>query len=339
MVLKVGLIGVGNIGNVHIDRINNRINGAKVVAICDVPAKEAATKAVAKKIGATYFADGFDLIKSNDVDAVVITTNDPAHPQYVLAAIAADKRVFCEKPLAVDPKDCIKIMDAEIAKGKRMVQVGFMRRFDRGYDEIKELVDKRAYGEPLLLHCTHRNPTVDESYDTPMAVENTAVHEMDTLRWLLGENFIKAKVVMPRKQTHNTHANLHDPQMVYLETESGVLVDLEVFVNCQWGYDINCRVVCETGELRLLDPNYHAVRTANNDEVPISRDWSDRFIQAYDNEFQAWVNSVEDGTATGASAYDGYVASVATHTASLARDTQQEQAITYEVDRPALYKD
>ncbi|AKP67874.1 Gfo/Idh/MocA family oxidoreductase [Companilactobacillus ginsenosidimutans] len=327
MVVNVGLIGVGAIGKVHIERMQNRISGAQVVAVCDLPKKEAETKQIAKEIGAEYFSDGFELIKSDKVDAVVITTNDPAHPQYTLAAIEANKHVFCEKPMAVDPADCIKVMDAEMKHGKRLVQVGFMRAFDRGYDEVKAELESHKYGDPLLLHCTHRNPSVGTEYDTPMAVENTAVHEMFTLPWLLGENFISAKVTLPRKQTRNTHSNLHDPQMIYLETESGVLVDLEVFVNCQWGYDINCKVVCETGEISLLDPHYHEVKTANQDSVPISEDWSDRFIQAYDSEFQSWTNSVIADKTSGPSAWDGYCASVSTAAASKSRETGKTESI------------
>ena len=135
------------------------------------------------------------MIASDDIDAVIVTTIDPYHEQYVMAAIKAGKYVFCEKPLAPEAEACKRIVEAEVAGGKQLVQVGFMRRYDTGYRQLKAAIENRTYGEPLMLHCAHRNPAVDESYDTPMAVENSMIHEIDVLRWLLNEDYATAEVV------------------------------------------------------------------------------------------------------------------------------------------------
>lgn len=323
--LRVGVIGTGAIGQDHIKRINEKTQGARVVAVSDINVEVA--ERLAKQIGAQFFATGEALIQSPDVDAIVVTSWDPTHEQYVLEAIRNEKYVFCEKPLAAEIEGCRRIVDAEIAKGKKLVQVGFMRRYDRGYEELKAAIDGKEFGEVLMLHCTHRNPQVDESYDTPMAVENTAVHEVDVLRWLLQEDFVSAQVILPKKQTRYTHPNLHDPQIIILETASGVHIDLEVFVNCQFGYDINCKAVCESGEVGLTDPSYISVRSAGKDYTGISPDWKHRFVTAYDREFQLWVNSVKNGRVEGPSAWDGYVASITTSACSKARDTGKKVAI------------
>lgn len=335
MELKIGVIGIGAMGRDHVERINERVNGANVTAISDIN-KDVAT-AYAKEINATFFENAEDLIASEDVDAVLVTSWDPTHEGYVLETIKHNKHVFCEKPLALESSGCTNIVNAEVEKNKRYVQVGFMRRYDRGYEEIKRELQTGSLGETLLVHCTHRNESVDESYNTPMAVENTAVHEVDALRWLLEEDFVTAEVRLPKKQTTRTHPDLHDPQLILLETESGTVIDLEVFVNCQFGYDINCKVVCEQGEIGLTNPTYYSVKTERKDSTRVPSDWKERFISAYDRELQLWIDGVKQDHITGPSAWDGYMASVTTNACSEARDSGKIVDIKFE-SKPELYK-
>ena len=87
-----------------------------------------------------------------------------------------------------------------------------------------------------------------------MAINDTAIHEVDTMRWLLGEEFVTARVDKPKK-TSLRFEHLQDPLVLILETESGVRVDDEIFVNCQFGYDIRCEAVAERGTVSLGDQN------------------------------------------------------------------------------------
>ena len=167
-----------------------------MVAVSDVNLDNAR---VAEKIGGVAFPDSASLINSPDVDAVMICSFGPAHEVDVLACIAAGKPVFCEKPLTPTADAAQRIMDAEQQAGRKLVTVGFMRRFDRSYQEMKALLDSGEIGEPLMIHCAHRNPTVPESYTWDMAINDTAIHEIDTTRWLLGEEFVAARVDKPKK--------------------------------------------------------------------------------------------------------------------------------------------
>lgn len=334
MELRIGVIGTGAIGIDHIKRLTYKTKGAKVVAVSDINVERATQ--IAEEVGAKFVATGEELIRMPEVDAVVVTSWDPTHEGYVLEAIKNNKYVFCEKPLAVESEGCLRIVNEEVKIGKKLVQVGFMRRYDKGYREIKEMLESGKLGEVLMLHCAHRNPAVDESYDTPMAIENTAVHEIDVLRWLLNEDYVAAQVILP-KQTKNTHGKLHDPQILILETESGIHIDVELFVNCKYGYDIRCDVMCEEGMVSLSDPSYTSVRTQGKDYTGVSADWKQRFITAYDHEFQVWVDSVKEGKLTGPTAWDGYVASVTTTAASQARDTGKRVDIKLD-ECPGLYK-
>lgn len=333
MSINVGIIGTGAIGREHIKRINNKVQGAQVVAVTDINAEVA--KKIAKDIGATFFETGEELIASDKVDAVVVTSWDPTHEHYVLETIKHGKYVFCEKPLATESEGCRRIVDAEIEYGKKLVQVGFMRRYDKGYIELKNMITSKKYGEPLMLHCAHRNPSANENYTTPMAVSQTAIHEIDVLRWLLDEDYESVQMLLP-KQTSNTHENLKDPQFIIFETKSGVTIDLEVFVNCRFGYDIKCDVVCETAEFGLTDPAFTKVKAEEKNYTRISPDWQTRFMDAYDYEFQLWINSVISGELTGPTAWDGYVASITMAACHEARETGKKVNIELD-ERPALY--
>ena len=135
MTLQIGVIGVGMIGQDHIRRLTTTLAGASIIAVSDVDAKQA--QEVAARIGAKTYATGEELIAATDVEAVIVASWGPTHARYVLACIAAGKPCFCEKPLAETVEDCEAVLDAETKHGKRLVQLGFMRRFDAQYQAMK----------------------------------------------------------------------------------------------------------------------------------------------------------------------------------------------------------
>src|SRR5205823_8171893 len=158
-----------------------------------------------------------------DVDAVVVTTSGPTHEAFVLAAIEQGKPVFCEKPLAPTTEACRRILDAEMARGRRLVQVGFMRRYDAGYRAMKETLDAGTLGAPLVLHCAHRNAAAPPGFTSDMVINDSAIHEIDLARWLLGEEIVAAQVLRPRR-TRQAGDDLQDPQLLILESAGGAMV-------------------------------------------------------------------------------------------------------------------
>ena len=308
--LKVGIVGCGMIGKEHAKRLQYKIRGCEVVAVCDV--FEASARETAAMIGGVkVFTDADALISDPDVDAVVVTTPGQFHKGPILSAIKAGKPVFSEKPLTTTAADCKEIVDAEMASGKHLVQVGFMRRYDRGYNQVREAIASGKYGVPMIVKCTHRAEGVDDSYTTEMAVTDTAIHEIDVLPWLLGEGeeWEEGQVMFPRN-TKNAHEGLKDPQLMMLRTKSGIVCMIEVNVNCKFGYDINCEVVCEEGVINLPCPSFPTIRSNFEVSTAIEKNWILRFIDSYDVELQDWVDHVAESTTGGSSAWDGYTAAL-----------------------------
>ncbi|AUX91897.1 Gfo/Idh/MocA family protein [Mixta gaviniae] len=335
MTLKLGVIGTGAIGQEHIRRCTKVLQGATVTAVSDINLEGARAALTRLGLQAEVYANGHDVVNSPDVEALLVTSWDPTHEEFALAAIAAGKPVFCEKPLAMTAEGCRRVVDAEMKFGKRLVQVGFMRPYDVGYRALKKVITEGQIGEPLMLHCAHRNPAVPESYTTDMAITSTLIHELDVLRWLTDDDYKTVQVVFPRV-TSKSHARLKDPQIVLFETQKGIRIDVEIFVNCAYGYDIQCEVVGEEGIARLPEPSAVQMRRGAQLSTAILTDWKDRFIDAYDVELQAFINDVSSGTLTGPSAWDGYAASVAADACLKAQNSGAIEQVELP-PRPAFY--
>ena len=334
--LQIGVIGCGGMGRSHIDRITNRTQGAQVVAVSDVFEEGAKKGAEIAGEGCKVYTDSKQLINDPDVDAIVIVSPGFAHCEDLLEAIKAGKRVFCEKPLCTTADDCKKVMDAEAASGKHLIQLGFMRRYHKGYIQIKDAIKTGEYGDPLIMHCTHRNPEVPESYNTPMAVHDTVIHEIDLCHWMVDDDYESVQVIMP-KQTRYIHKNCKDPQIMIMRTKSGITIDVECFVNCLFGYDINCEVVCEKAALKMGTPIAPFIKKDATLSTEVSTDCFVLFKEAYDEEIQNWVDCADKGIIEGPNTWDGYLAAVTADALVKAQESGQiEKVVT--VEKPEFYK-
>jgi myo-inositol 2-dehydrogenase/D-chiro-inositol 1-dehydrogenase len=320
-------------GLTHVRLLSTAVSGAEVVAVSDaVP--EAAERAAAEAGAGTVHADALELIADERVEAVVVASPAGTHEAFAVACIEAGKPVLCEKPLADTLDAARRVLDAELAAGRRLVQVGFMRRYDPGYADMKAKLDAGLVGRPLLVHCAHRNPTVPASFGSEMIITDTVVHEMDTVRWLLGQEIVRATVLTPRPSGHAAEG-VQDPQLVIFETDEGVLADVEAFVNAQYAYDIRCEVVGELGTISLPPAAPVLVRRDGQDAGELPVRFQERFGPAYVNELQAWVAGMGDGPAMGASAWDGYAAAAVSEAAVAALRTGRPVEVPLG-DRPAF---
>lgn len=332
MTLRLAIIGAGIMGSDHARIFANEVPGVSLQVISDADAARA-RKAADAHGAAHAVTDAMAAINDSAVDAVVIAAPDPFHAPLTLACIAAGKPVLCEKPLSQDEGECRAVLDAEQKRGKRLVQVGFMRRFDPAYIEIKEALSSGALGKALVLHCFHRN--VAAAYDArpEMAIANSAPHEYDIARWLLGSEVTAVSVFRPG----GASAPATVPVQMVLETDGAQLVNIEVNINAGYGYDVRGELVGEKGSISLRS----ALATERNlnlrNETVYPADWRPRFAEAYRQQNLAWVKSIMSGIPTdGASAWDGYC-STRIALAGVEALHRQARVLVSDMARPKFY--
>lgn len=331
--LKVGVIGTGMIGQDHIRRISEVLSGAVVTAVTD--ADKARAQSVADSRGAKVYDDAASLIASDEVDAVLVCSWGPAHEEAVLPALAAGKPVFVEKPLATSQDACLRIIDAEVKKGKRLIQVGYMRRYDAAYSALKATIDSGAIGAPLIYHSAHRNASVPpDLYSDDMAIADTMVHDIDVARYLLDDEVSRIRVISGKK--NSIGGELRDPILGVLEMAGGAIVTVEVSVNIQYGYDIRGEVSGEKGTAELAESNHVVLKTGDRFSGRVPADWRERFIEAYDTEIQDFIDAAKTGTVIGPSAWDGYAIQVVSD-AGIKAAASGETVACKLVDKPSLY--
>jgi myo-inositol 2-dehydrogenase/D-chiro-inositol 1-dehydrogenase len=334
MTLQVGVIGAGLMGTTHVRTLSTTVAGARVAAISDAVA--AAAEKLAGEAGVeTTYTDPQALIDDAGVDAVIVASPGDTHEGLVLACLEAGKPVLCEKPLATTVGAAQRVMEAEAALGRRLIQVGFMRRFDPGYQALKARLDAGDIGTPVVAYSRHRNPVVPPAFDSEMIIKDTVVHDVDTVRFVLGQELVRASVIRSRV-TSRAAEGTQDPMIVVLATDQDVHVHVEAFVNADYAYDIRCEVVGETGVLDLQTPAGATLRTQGGERTVIPTGFQDRFASAYTGELGAWVAAAAQGTATGPSAWDGYAAAAVCEAAWQAFQTGQPVDVGL-VAKPELY--
>ena len=325
--LRIGLIGTGMIGREHVKRVTNIINGAKIVAVTDIIKENA--KKVAEEYKVRVEENEDSLINADDVDAVIITSTSSAHEAAVIKCIKAGKYVFCEKPLADTAEGCLNIIRAEMEYGKKMVQVGFMRRYDKGYRQIKRVVESGNIGSPLMIKCAHRLTDMgDPNFSASMQVTDGIIHEIDLLHWLADDEYITAQYIFPKTCKHAKGVQ-KDPQILILRTRSGMFLEVESFFNCTFAYDIQCEVICDEGTVKLPDPSMPIIKTKGNNSVALEQSWIERFMDAYNVEIQEWVDSVKNDKIVGPNSWDGYVAAVTADVCIKAQKTGGIESIEF----------
>ncbi|MFC8516317.1 Gfo/Idh/MocA family protein [Streptomyces sp. NPDC057257] len=333
--LQVAVVGTGKMGADHVRRIQEVVSGATVTAVVDVDAERA--KAVADRVdGCTAYTDPAAAMAAADVDAVLIASPGPAHEAALLAAFEHDLPVLCEKPLTPDAASALRVMEAEQRLGRRRVQVGFMRRYDAEYMRLKALLETGQLGRPLMLHNRHRNVASPPGWHSEMLINDSVVHEMDVTRWLLGQEITAVTVLRPTPSA-NAPDGVQDPQFVVFETDGGAVVDVEIFVNCGFGYQVQAEVVCERGTARIGDGHAMVTNMAGRWGGTIAQDFVERFADAYDREVQAWVDATRRGEVTGPSVWDGY-AVAAVCEAGVRALTEGGRVEVELAERPALYR-
>jgi myo-inositol 2-dehydrogenase/D-chiro-inositol 1-dehydrogenase len=333
--LRVAVVGAGSMGADHVARLAQRIVGAEVAAVVDVDLSRAQRAAEAAR-SAVAVSDLNQALSRGDVNAVVIATPGFLHKDTLLQVLDRGLPILCEKPLTPDAASSWDIVQAEQRLGKKLIQVGFMRRFDAEYQRLRRIFTSGELGVLLMLHCLHRNPAVPPGFTNEMLISDSVVHEFDVIRYLTGEEIKNVQVRLGRATRH-APSGQHDPQHVLLETERGVLADVEIFVNAQFGYQVATQAVLEKGIVNIGEDSGPYIRSAGRWGGEVTPSFVERFRSAFDAEFQSWVDAAKRGEIGGPTAWDGYATAACCEAGVAAQKSGQKVDVALKA-RPDIYR-
>lgn len=307
MTVRFAVIGAGLMGADHARIVAEDLPGATVQVVCDMDEDRA--RAIADAVGAgDVSTDPQAVIRRPDVDAVIVASPDPTHAPLGLACIKAGKRVMCEKPLSQQSAECLKVMEAEQAAGERFVQLGFMRRYDQSYREMKQALSEGTLGKAIMMHNFHRNvETPAAGFTADMAITNSAPHEFDVARFVLGTEYASISAFAPKGAGGKV-----GPVFMVVETTDGQLVNIEINNNASYGYDVRAELVGEKGAISLADPVHSRLDIALTSRTHYAPDWRPRYGEAYRRQNRDFLTFVKTGRfpEIGSSCWDGYAAAV-----------------------------
>jgi myo-inositol 2-dehydrogenase / D-chiro-inositol 1-dehydrogenase len=334
--IAVGIIGTGGMGGMHAENLHSRVVGARVAAVADLDTARA--EKLAEECGyAAVFQDAVELIRDDSVEAVVIASPDPTHAPLALECLKNEKPVLCEKPLADSADAALKVVEAEVELGEKLVQVGFMRRYDPQHVAVKEAVESGAVGAPVLFKGWHRNAGLAPGITSEWVIINATIHDIDSVRWFLGQE-IEEVYVRGVNTEPELGEDVWDLQLIQLSTTGGRMGAIETYVVSGYGYEVGVELVGEQGTVHTAPPAGAVVRRDRAASQRIEDNWLERFHTAYVIEMEQWVESLGNGRPTGPDAWDGYASLVAADAciASLRSGSPQRVA---KLEPPALYGD
>lgn len=333
MTTRIAVIGAGLMGADHAGIVAQDMPGATLQVVCDMDAARART--VADAHGAKDVAtDPQAVIVRDDVDAVIVASPDFTHAPLSKACIAAGKRVLCEKPLSQNPAECLEVMAAEEAAGARHVMLGFMRRYDQSYVEMRAALQSGTLGRALMMHNFHRNvETPAADFTGAMAITNSAPHEFDVVRHVLSTEYASITAHQPKRSDARVA-----PVVMVLETTDGQLVTIEINNNAAYGYDVRAELVGEAGSMAMNNVAYTRTDMKLASATRYDADWRTRYREAYVHQNRDFLRFVETGVfpETASNCWDGYCAAKVAETGVKALETGSKQAVEM-IAKPEFY--
>jgi len=295
--IRVGVAGLGRIGSLHAENIAGRIPFAELASVVDADASRA--EEYGNRYGVPWGVSTDDILSDQSIDAIVIATPTPDHPRTVLAAAAAGKAVFCEKPLGLDEAETVSIIE-EVESLGGFLQVGLHRRFDPDAARVKSLIAENTLGEVYSFQTSLR-----DMYPQPMEYirqsgsffVDVSIHDLDVARWLIGEitevSVFGSSVSDPEYEKLGTV----DHAVIVVRFENGALGVLDNSRIAGYGYESSTEIVGSLAAARIdASPrsNVSVLADASSCSDHVI-DFVERFHDAYRNEIVEFVRSIREG--------------------------------------------
>jgi myo-inositol 2-dehydrogenase/D-chiro-inositol 1-dehydrogenase len=308
--LNVALVGAGLMGSFHAETLAHRLPGARLAVVAD--ADEAKTRDLLTRLeldDTRYERDAQAAIDDPSVQAIVVATPARFHADVIVAAARAGKPVFTEKPLCHTLADADRAIEAVSAAGT-FLQVGFQRRFDRGYMRARQAVDDGTLGTVHLLRSITRDPKVDRPEGPlPWAIYlETMIHDFDVLRWLAASEPVDVSAMAASiAWGADVATGFVDTAVCTVRFASGALGTADVSFNGAFGYDVRAEVFGSGGMMEVGDgrDDSATLYTATGVSRPHSAWFKPMFGEAYTSELAHFVQCARTGTQPSVTGVDG----------------------------------
>ena len=306
------MIGAGQIGRVHAKTLAFRLPNAELIAIADVD--EAAAHSLAEQCGIPrVHGRAEDILNDPAIEAVLICSSTNTHADLIMAAAAAGKHIFCEKPIDFDLAKIDRAL-AAVEKAGVKLQIGFNRRFDANFARAREAVARGEIGTPHLMHIISRDPA-----PPPLAYVKVSggmfldmtIHDFDMARFLIGdevEEIYTAAAV--RVDPEIGRAGDVDTALIVLRFRNGVIGTIDNCRKASYGYDQRVEILGSDGSIATENcyPNQAVISTGESvhRDLPLNF-FMDRYTESFAAEMDAFVSAVLDGKPVPVSGRDGRI--------------------------------
>jgi myo-inositol 2-dehydrogenase/D-chiro-inositol 1-dehydrogenase len=310
--INIGLIGAGRIGRVHAENLAYRIPEANVVAVADVLA-EAARKCAADFHIPTVAQDPRVIFEDKQVDVVIICSSTDTHAQFIEEAAQAGKHIFCEKPIALDLAIIDKALAAVDQAGVKL-QIGFNRRFDPNFKQVRDWVAEGKIGTPHLVRISSRDPA-------PPPIEyvkvsggiflDMTIHDFDMARYLISdevEEIYAAGGVLVDPAIGA--AGDVDTAVVTLRYAGGAIGSIDNSRRAVYGYDQRIEVFGSAGGIVVSNNTPHNAIYSNTEGVHSALPlyfFLERYTEAYVAEMKAFIECIQRDTSPPVTGLDGRI--------------------------------
>jgi myo-inositol 2-dehydrogenase/D-chiro-inositol 1-dehydrogenase len=310
--LNVGLIGAGRIGRVHAENLAYRIPQVNLSAVADV-FLDAAEKCAADYQIPSVFQDPQAIFDDENIDAVIICSSTDTHAQFISAAAAAGKHVFCEKPIALD----LAVIDAALEavdKNGVKLQLGFNRRFDPNFKQARDMVAAGKIGMPHIVHIISRDPSpppVDYIKVSGGIFLDQTIHDFDMARFLIDSEVeevyaIGGVMVDPAIG----EAGDIDTAVVSLRYANGAIGTIDNSRRAVYGYDQRIEVFGSEGTIVVGNDTPHTAVYSNADTVQSAKPlyfFLERYMDAYLAEMKVFIDCILQNTPPPVTGIDGRI--------------------------------
>lgn len=332
----IGVIGVGGMGTRHALNVHRFVKGARLAGIYDVD-EDRISGLTRECPDAIPFDSPGNLIGDERVDAVIVASPDHTHVEFTQQCLEAGKPVLCEKPLSTSSDDARTLLDAEEALGRRLVTVGFMRRFDPPHAALLEDLESNRIGRARLYKGVHRNRFVPPASPGEHYIHQAAVHDIDSARWLLDAE-VETVYVRGARVNSSIEETAKDLLLLDLSLSDDLFAVIEVYLSAQYGYEVTAEIVGDIGSITTLPPDRTVVRGEAARSVVVPGDWLERFSEAYIREVRHWIDHLNLGSDPSplATAWDGYISMLVADACVESLDSGQTVKVSYP-PKPELY--